>query len=77
MKPLLRLFLFAIAVVLLAGGCTPHNSDYQSTKYPRTPAVNQDRKTGPAMLLYEAAEKDADPNNIIVIPPSDKKKKAD
>ena len=43
-------------------------------KYPRKPADNPERKSGAAMLFYEAAEEDADPGKVIVTPPEEKKK---
>jgi hypothetical protein len=34
-----------------------------------------ERKAGPAMILYEQAEEDLDPHNVIVIPPDKKQDK--
>ncbi|WP_163340451.1 hypothetical protein [Desulfopila sp. IMCC35008] len=55
----------------LAGGCSVHQE--KTEKYPRKPADDPERKSGPAMFFYEAAEKDADLNNIIVTPPPSSK----
>ena len=43
--------------------------------YERKAADDSERRSGPAMLLYEQAEIDQDINeNVIVIPPDQKKK---
>ncbi len=55
----------------LAGGCSVHQE--KTEKYPRKPADDPERKSGPAMFFYEAAEEDADLNNVIVTPPSPSK----
>jgi len=53
--------------LLLLSGCARQETDM---KYPRKPADNPERKSGLPMLIYEAAEEDADINtNVIVIPP--------
>jgi hypothetical protein len=39
--------------------------------YPKK-SDSTERKTGPAMILYEQAEEDLDPYNVIVIPPDKK-----
>lgn len=57
---------------LLMVGCAAPAKE--RVRYPRKPADTEGRKAGPAMLLYEQAEEDLDPNNdVIVIPPPDKK----
>lgn len=63
--PLVILFVFMLS-------CTSSTSPKQTMKYPRKPADDSERRSGPAMLLYEAAEKEADPNNVIVVPPEKK-----
>jgi len=66
----IRIFLLPLIVVWIAG-CADHTTDSAGEKYPRKTVVSDERKSGPAMLFYEAAEKDADPANVIVIPPED------
>lgn len=70
-----------IAVISLIGvcltGCAGNTTQQKVEKYPHKPAVSDERKSGPAMFFYEAAENDADPNEVIVIPPDDKKQKED
>ena len=60
-----------LGLLLLVSSCaSPPPADI-ADKYPRKPADNPERKSGPAMFFLEAAEEDADPNKVIVIPPSD------
>lgn len=66
------IIIVATALILcLAGGCSVHQE--KTEKYPRKPADDPERKSGPAMFFYEAAEEDADLNNVIVTPPSPSK----
>lgn len=73
----MKIRIFYIFVVtftaILFSGCAANTPQPKVEKYPRKPAVSDERKSGPAMLFYEAAEEDADPNNVIVIPPEEKK----
>ncbi len=71
MKTLRVLVPIALSVLLLLGGCAAPDKENGVMKYPRKPADNPERKSGPAMLFYEAAEEDADPNDVIVIPPGE------
>lgn len=59
--------------MLLLAACVTAPPPDNTVKYPRKPADNPERKSGPAMLFYEAAEADADLEQIIVIPPENKK----
>lgn len=61
------------ALPFFTGGCAAPVHKESVEKYPRKPADNPERKSGLPMLFYEAAEEDADPNNIIVTPPAEKK----
>jgi len=70
----IRMFLLLL-IVVLTGGCTNKTTIPATEKYPKQNIVSEERKSGPAMLFYEAAEADADPNNVIVIPPNDSTKK--
>jgi hypothetical protein len=60
-----------IGLALSSSSCasTPHR--HTAEKYPHKPADNPERKSGQAMLFYEAAEEDADPNKVIVTPPAE------
>lgn len=47
----------------------------KAPKYPSTKRESDERKSGRAMLFYDQAEEDADPeNDVIVIPPPKKNK---
>jgi len=65
--------LLLFGLMLLFCSCASAPPPGTAEKYPRKPADNPERKSGPAMLFYEAAEEDADPDKIIVIPPDNKK----
>lgn len=56
-------------IIIWLPGCAGNTAQPEVEKYPRKPDVSDERKSGPAMLFYEAAEIDADPNDVIVIPP--------
>lgn len=58
-----------LSAILLLGSCASSTQPDSVGKYPRKPVGDPERKSGPAMLFYEAAEEDADPNKVIVIPP--------
>ena len=76
MNVLIRKCVAVVALLLLTVGCAAQQpKSPTSTQYPRKPADNPERKSGPAMLFLEAAEKDADPENVIVIPPDQVEKK--
>ena len=62
-----------LCTILLCTACAAPQPPATVEKYPRKPADNPERKSGPAMLLLEAAEEDADPHKVIVIPPQEKK----
>ncbi|MGB3209546.1 MAG: hypothetical protein WBB19_02460 [Desulforhopalus sp.] len=64
----------SIAVSLLLTSCAV--TQQQKSDYPRKPNTSSGRKAGPAMSLYEQAEKDMDlTNDVIVIPPAEVEKK--
>lgn len=69
------ILLLVIIYLLCSCASTPPPSTADTTppstadKFPRKPDDDSERKSGPAMLFLEAAEADADPNNVIVIPP--------
>ncbi len=65
------IYLLLLSVTLLLGSCGSIIQTDSIEKYPRKPADEPERKSGPAMLFYEAAEQDADPANIIVTPPAE------
>ena len=65
-----------LGFLLLVSSCASPPST-TADKYPSKPADNPERKSGPAMFFLEAAEEDADPNKVIVIPPQDKKTEGD
>lgn len=68
----LALFLSIIMLlgaIFLLGSCASSPPPSTADKFPRKPADDSERKSGPAMLFLEAAEEDADPNKVIVIPP--------
>ena len=71
----LKLFCAALylGLSLLVSSCASPPPVDTADQYPRKPADNPERKSGPAMFFLEAAEEDADPNKVIVIPPSDEK----
>lgn len=70
-------FIYCILVMFFLSGCGAAGKSESVHKYPRKPADTSSRKAGPAMLLYEQAEEDADvTNSVIVLPPSEKKNKA-
>ncbi len=72
------IFLLGTFLLLVSCASAPSpDSPQEATKYPRKPADDPERKSGPAMLFYEAAEEDADPARVIVIPPDNKKTKND
>ena len=73
LKPIITTLLVGISL-LISSCATPPPAD-TTDKYPSKPADNPERKSGPAMFFLEAAEEDADPNKVIVIPPSDEKTK--
>ena len=64
-----------LGLLLLISSCASPPPADTTDKYPSKPAENPERKSGPAMFFLEAAEEDADPNKVIVIPPSDEKTK--
>lgn len=64
-----------LGALLLLGSCATAPSPETAEKYPQKPDDNPERKSGPAMLFLEAAEEDADPDKVIVIPPEEVKKK--
>ena len=67
--------LTCLALCLFLAGCA--EKPQRAPIYERKAADDSERRSGPAMLLYEQAEIDQDINeNVIVIPP-DQKKKAD
>ena len=75
-RPLTTLLLLAplLGLSLLTGGCAEPAPEQTTMKYPKMPADDSERKSGPAMLFYEAAEEAADPStNVIVTPPPEKK----
>ncbi len=74
MKFFLKSSLLLVLTSLVLSSCTASAPQEKAIKYPRKPADNPERKSGLPMLFYEAAEKDADPNKVIVIPPDEKKK---
>lgn len=67
------LLITALSLPLFLGGCAVPEQQEQAMKYPRKPADNPERKSGLPMLFYEAAEEDADINDVVVTPPSKKK----
>jgi hypothetical protein len=71
MKTTTTIIVSAALFLCLVGGCSVHLENVE--KYPRKPADDPERKSGPAMFFYEAAEKDADPNTIIITPPPSSK----
>lgn len=72
MMPFSRLFPIVILSALVLGACTAPAPQPQTMKYPHQPVDDSGRISGPVMLLYEAAENEADPHNVIVIPPDRK-----
>ena len=71
----LKVSILLLAVMLLFTSCAAMTTAPEEyVKYPRKPADKPERKSGQAMLFYEAAEEDADPGNVIVIPPDEKNK---
>ena len=69
---LVRVTLLLVCLLLISSCATPPPAN-TTDKYPSKPADNPERKSGPAMFFLEAAEEDADPNKVIVIPPSEDK----
>lgn len=66
--------LACLALCLVFTGCA--EKQQRLPIYERRAADDSERRSGPAMLLYEQAELDQDINeNIIVIPPGEKDKK--
>lgn len=72
----MRFTLLSLVFTLILASCAAPPQQ-KTEKYPRMPADNPERKSGPAMLFYEAAEEDADLNKVIVIPPGETKTKAE
>ena len=73
MKRVLGAVPLSVAIFTMVGCAQQHQ--IVETKYPRAPQASPERRSGPAMFFYEEAEKSADVNNVIVIPPSEKKTK--
>lgn len=68
-----RYIFMTLAVSLLLFGCADKEPT-AADKYPKIDKGGGERKSGPAMLFYEQAEKDADlTDSVIVIPPKEKK----
>jgi len=66
--------LTCLALCLFLTGCA--EKQQRVPIYERKAADNSERRSGPAMLLYEQAELDQDINDsVIVIPPEEKDKK--
>lgn len=66
--------LIVLALCLFLIGCT--EKQQKVSIYGRKAADNSERRSGPAMLLYEQAELDQDINEtVIVIPPDERIKK--
>ncbi len=66
--------LIVLALCLFLMGCA--EKQQKVPIYGRKAADNSERRSGPAMLLYEQAELDQDINEtVIVIPPGEKIKK--
>ena len=76
MFDLFKKTLLLIMIPLFLWSCASPQQQAQD-KYPQKPDDNPERKSGPAMLFYEAAETDADPNNVIVIPPDQNEKQTE
>lgn len=76
MRKYSKVIICLIAVLFFAGGCAVTGKQEQTAKYPRKPADDPERKAGLPMLFYEAAENDADLNQVIVTPPDAKKQSA-
>ena len=69
-----KAILFFVACLLISSCAALEQK--QSVKYPRKSDTSSGRKSGLPMDFYEQAEKDLDlTNNVIVIPPSEVKKK--
>ena len=69
-----KAILFFAACLLISSCAAPEQK--QSVKYPRKPDSSSGRLSGPPMVFYEQAVKDLDlTNDVIVIPPSEVKKK--
>lgn len=65
--------LVCLALCLFFTGCAGQRQTVPI--YERRTVDDSERRSGPAMLLYEQAEIDQDINeNVIVIPPDEKKK---
>jgi uncharacterized lipoprotein YajG len=71
MKIMAKPLLACVAALLLLSGCMS-NRQVQTVKYPGKVNTGSERKSGPAMIFYEAAEQAADPNNVEVVPPAKK-----
>lgn len=70
---MIKQFLACLALCLFFTGCTERPQ--RVPIYERKAADNSERRSGPAMLLYEQAELDQDINDsVIVIPPGEKDK---
>jgi hypothetical protein len=67
--------IFFLGSILLFSSCANSPHVESAEKYPRKPADNPERKSGPAMFFLEAAEEDADPNKVIVTPPAEERTK--
>lgn len=64
--------LVCLTLCLFVTGCAEQQ---KVPVYERKAADDSERRSGPAMLLYEQAEMDQDINeNVIVIPPDEKRK---
>ncbi len=74
MRKYLNTALLLSVVLLLLGACSAPVQQEKALKYPRKPPDNPERKSGLPMLFYEAAEEDADLNQVIVTPPEKKEK---
>lgn len=72
---MIKQLLTCLALCLFFTGCA--EKQQRVPIYERKAADNSERRSGPAMLLYEQAELDQDINDsVIVIPPGEKGKEA-
>jgi hypothetical protein len=70
----MKQFVLLLFICFFLCSCATSPPDKTPQPFPKK-SDSSERKAGPPMILYEQAEEDLDPHNVIVIPPQKKQDK--